>query len=116
MVFAREFYAYRFQIRPSLNSVLLHSGRLLQQFAVDMYIKIETSRLDYFRSHQIEIRAKLCQGIVDTIVQGETRGSKVDKHIILPGSFIGGPRDMRRQYLDAMALVERFGKPDIFLI
>jgi hypothetical protein len=33
----------------------------------------------------------------------------------MPSSFIGGPRDMRRQYMDAMALVRRFGKPDIFL-
>ncbi|XP_027157485.1 uncharacterized protein LOC113759078 [Coffea eugenioides] len=30
-------------------------------------------------------------------------------------SFIGGPRDMRRRYLDAMSLVQRYGKPDIFL-
>ncbi|KAK3198108.1 hypothetical protein Dsin_021523 [Dipteronia sinensis] len=27
----------------------------------------------------------------------------------------GGPRDMRKRYMDAMALVQRFGKPDIFL-
>jgi hypothetical protein len=33
----------------------------------------------------------------------------------MPSSFIGGPRDMRRQYMDAMALVRRFGKPNIFL-
>ena len=33
----------------------------------------------------------------------------------MPSMFIGGPRDMRHRYLDAMALVRRFGKPDIFL-
>jgi len=33
----------------------------------------------------------------------------------MPSSFIGGPRDMRCRYMDAMALVWRFGKPDIFL-
>ncbi|KAG5556067.1 hypothetical protein RHGRI_006626 [Rhododendron griersonianum] len=115
MVSAREFYAYRFQIRPTTNSIILESGRLLQQFCVDMYIKIETSRLDYFRTHQNEIRADLYQGIVDSIARGESRGSKVGKHIVLPGSFIGGPRDMRKRYLDAMNLVERYGKPDIFL-
>ena len=46
---------------------------------------------------------------------GETRGSKVGRRIILPASFIGGPRDMRKRYMDAMALVQCFGKPDIFL-
>lgn len=35
--------------------------------------------------------------------------------MILPASFIGGPRDMRKRYMDAMALVQRFGKPDLFL-
>ena len=34
---------------------------------------------------------------------------------MLPASFIGGPCDMRRRYLDAMALVQDDGKPDIFL-
>jgi hypothetical protein len=34
---------------------------------------------------------------------------------VMPSSFIGGPRDMRRRYMDAMALVWRFGKPNIFL-
>lgn len=81
-----------------------------------MYVKIETSELDYFRHKQEEIRADLYQWIVDSITQGESRGSKIGKWIILPGSFIGGPRDISKRYLDAMALVERNGKPDIFLI
>ena len=45
----------------------------------------------------------------------ETYGSRVGRRIILPASFIGGPRDMRHRYLDAVALVQRFGKPDILL-
>lgn len=45
----------------------------------------------------------------------ETRGSKVGRRIILPTSFIGGLGDMRKRYMDAMALVQCFGKPDIFL-
>ncbi|KAL5556293.1 hypothetical protein UlMin_038529 [Ulmus minor] len=80
-----------------------------------MYIKIETSRLDYFRNKQTEIHAELYQGIIDSIEIGESRGSKVGRRIILPSSFIGGPRDMQKRYMDAMALVQRFGKPDIFL-
>ncbi|XP_042958175.1 uncharacterized protein LOC122293757 [Carya illinoinensis] len=80
-----------------------------------MYVKIETSRLDYFRSKQQHIRSELYQGIVDTITLGETDASNVGKRIILPSSFIGGPRDMRKRYMEAMALVQRYGKPDIFL-
>lgn len=33
---------YKLQQRPNNSSMLLHIGRLLQQFVVDMYIKVET--------------------------------------------------------------------------
>ncbi|XP_035541237.1 uncharacterized protein LOC118344509 [Juglans regia] len=80
-----------------------------------MYVKIETSRLDYFRNKQQEIRSEVYQGIVDSLSIGQSNDSKVGKRIILPSSFIGGPRDMRKRYMEAMVLVQRFGKPDIFL-
>ena len=49
------------------------------------------------------------------MVDGDIRAEKVGKRTVLSTSFIGGPRDMRRRYMDAMALVRKFGKPDIFL-
>ena len=115
MVSCREYYCYKLQIRVFIRSILLHSSRLFQQYVVEMYIKIEIARLDYFRNKQDEFRAEVYQGIIDSIHMGETRGSKVGRRIILPASFIGGLRDMRKRYMDAMALVQRFGKPDIFL-
>ncbi|XP_022875705.1 uncharacterized protein LOC111394171 [Olea europaea var. sylvestris] len=114
-VSCREYYSYKLQIRPSSKSVLLHTGRLFQQYVVDMYVKIETARLDYFRSNQKQIRAELYQSIVDSVQNGETRGSKIGKKIVLPQTFTCGPRDMLKRYLDAMAIVQRYGKPDIFL-
>ncbi|XP_073300590.1 uncharacterized protein [Primulina huaijiensis] len=98
-----------------MPSMLLYAGRLLQQYAVDMYIKLETTRLDYFRRNQAEMRSELYQGIVDSIINGETKGNEIGRKIVLPASFIGGPRDMRRRYLDAMALVRKFGKPNLFI-
>ena len=80
-----------------------------------MYIKIECTRLDYFKHSQKDIRADLYQGIVDSIINGEANGKMVGQRIVLPASFIGGPRDMLRRYLDAMTLVSRFGKPDFFV-
>nr|XP_009763055.1 PREDICTED: uncharacterized protein LOC104215018 [Nicotiana sylvestris] len=46
---------------------------------------------------------------------GECRGEKVVQRVLLPTSFIGGPRDMRRHYMNAMTLVQYFGRPDIFI-
>ena len=114
-VSVRDYYCYKFQMRPGIFNPILYGKRLFQQFAVDTYIKIESSRLDYIRDHQDDIRADLYQGLVDSLHAGEDRAEAVGKRTVMPSSFIGGPRDMRRRYMDAMALVRRFGKPDIFL-
>ncbi|XP_071914091.1 uncharacterized protein [Coffea arabica] len=52
---------------------------------------------------------------MDSVSLGQLSGSKVGRRIYLPASFVGGLRDIRRRYLDAMALVQKYGKPDIFL-
>ena len=80
-----------------------------------MYVKLETQIIDYFRNKKVEIHSELYQGIIDSIRIGENWGSKVGKKIILPAIFIGGSRDMRKRYIDAMTLVQQFGKSDIFL-
>ncbi|XP_022040020.1 uncharacterized protein LOC110942554 [Helianthus annuus] len=110
----REYYCYKFQIR-STDNMLLFGGRLLQQFVVDVYIKIETSRLEFCERNQAKFRAELYQGIVDCVNTGEVHANRVGKRIVLPASFIGGPRDMRRRFLDVMTLVQDDGKPDVFL-
>ena len=45
---------------------------------------------------------------------GESQAENCGKRIILPPSFISGPRDLRKRYLNATTLVQQFGKPDIF--
>lgn len=92
-----EYYSYNLQIRPNFISLLLCSGRLLEYFDIDMYFKTETSRLDYFHNRQQEIRFDVYQGIVDSILVGESIAIKVGNHIILPSFFIGGPRDMHKK-------------------
>ncbi|AQK75317.1 hypothetical protein ZEAMMB73_Zm00001d018231 [Zea mays] len=114
-VSVRDYYCYKFQIRPGAFNPILHGKRLFQQFAVDTYIKIESSRLDFIRKNQDRLRADLYQGLVDSMLDGDIRAEKVGKRTVLSTSFIGGPRDMKRRYMDAMALVRKFGKPDIFL-
>ncbi|XP_073136846.1 uncharacterized protein [Henckelia pumila] len=98
-----------YEMRNNSPSVLLYSRRLFQQYAVDMYIKLEMTRLDYYRNNQAELRSEYYQRIVDSINCGQNRGSEIGKRIVLPASFIGGPRDMRRRYLDAMTL----DRPDL---
>jgi len=62
-VTAREYYCLLMQVRRGLFNILLFGGRLFQQWAVDMYIKIESMRLDWYSNpaNQKLIRAELYQ-------------------------------------------------------
>ncbi|XP_024984010.1 uncharacterized protein LOC112519921 [Cynara cardunculus var. scolymus] len=110
----RDYYCYKFQIRSS-NNIILLGGRLFQQFVVDMYIKIETTRLSFIERNQTKKISDLYQGVVDCVYAGEVQPSRIGQRVVLPVSFIGGPRDMRRRFMDAITLVQDDGKPDIFL-
>ncbi|TVU21986.1 hypothetical protein EJB05_31658, partial [Eragrostis curvula] len=116
-VSAREYYAYKLQIRRGEFNVLFYGKRLLQQWIVDMYIKVESMRLNWYSlpAHQKIIRADLYQGVLDTLATGEARASLTGKRIVLPRSMTGCDRDVQRRYLDAMTLVQRYGKPDYFI-
>nr|XP_040249315.1 uncharacterized protein LOC120966826 [Aegilops tauschii subsp. strangulata] len=80
-----------------------------------MYVKIESCRLRWYRKNQTQIRADLYKGVVDAITSGETRASAVGVRIVLPGTYPGGDRDMKKRHMDAMEIVHTYGKPDIFL-
>ena len=41
--------------------------------------------------------------------------TQLGERIILPSSYIGGPRDLHQRYLDGMAIARHFKKIDIFL-
>ena len=111
----RDYYCYKFQIRQGIFNPILYGKRLFQQFAVDSYVKIENSCLDFIRNNQDTVRADLYQGLVDSYHMGVEDANEVGKRTVLSPTFIGGPRDMRCRYMDAMALVRKYGKPDIFL-
>ena len=114
-VSCREYYCYKLQIRENDRSMLLHIDRLLQQYVVDMYVKIESTRLDFHRNtdKQNQMHTELYQGIVDSISQGKVSSSNVGKRILLPQSFIGGLHDMKHRYM--YSLVQQYGNLDIFL-
>ncbi|XP_029151589.1 uncharacterized protein [Arachis hypogaea] len=115
-VSCRTYNSYMLQIRPDDHSTVLQAGRLLQQYVVDNYVKIETGKLRWVRNRQKKLRAELYQGLQDALHTGETNAENVGrKRTILPSSFIGSRRDMTQRYEDGMAIVLKEGKPDIFL-
>ncbi|PIA37966.1 LOW QUALITY PROTEIN: hypothetical protein AQUCO_02900072v1 [Aquilegia coerulea] len=65
-VTCRAYYSYLLQIRNNHDSLLLRSGRLLQQYVVDNYVKIPTQRFRYLRDNQHTLRTELYQTIQQT--------------------------------------------------
>ncbi|KAI5432851.1 hypothetical protein KIW84_020236 [Lathyrus oleraceus] len=114
-VSCRTYYSYMIQIRPNDQSMFLNADRLLQQYVVDNYVKIESGRLRWIKEHQSDIHVKVYQGLQDALHVGETNAENIGKRTILPSSFIGGRRDMTQRYEDDMTIVLNGGKPDIFL-
>ncbi|KAL8128736.1 hypothetical protein V2J09_017891 [Rumex salicifolius] len=41
--------------------------------------------------------------------------SNIERRIILPPSFIGGPKDVKRKYFNVMMLVQMYEKPYLFI-
>ena len=69
-VSAREYYYYLLQIRSGVFVIFFHGGRLFQQWLVDMYIKVESMRLDWHArpENQAIICANLYQVIFNFMV------------------------------------------------
>lgn len=55
--------------------MLLNTGRLLQQYVVDNYVKIELGRLRWIKEHQSDICVELYQGLQDVLHVGETNAN-----------------------------------------
>ena len=115
---AMQYYKYRLMPQSGESFNTIHRmGRLFQQYVVDMYAKIESSRLQYLRFNQGQLHADLYQGLADAVVSsdGQPNGSLLGKKVILPSSFTGSPRYQHQLYQDAMGIVCHFGKPDFFV-
>ncbi|KAJ8911351.1 hypothetical protein NQ315_011644 [Exocentrus adspersus] len=98
----REFYRYTIQCRDTF-SALHNGGKLFQQYLVDAWVRVETDYLWYIRQHHQNYRYAASEAVRRVIAAHPDNANR------------GGPRQMQRLYLDAMAVVARHGKPDLFL-
>ena len=128
-VTANEFYCYRFQrreqwirhprtmlkiTRPNImTDTLLYGGILFQQFVISCWLKIEEQRLQYIYLNQDKLKTELYQYLADAVRANESR--EAGNYIVLPSTFVGSKRHRFNSYQDAMAIVRKFGKPDIFI-
>ncbi|VDP42082.1 unnamed protein product [Heligmosomoides polygyrus] len=111
----KEYYSYLLFSRNGVFNPLLHAGKLFQQYVVDSWLKIEMNRLNFIRRNQKELRLETCRSLQDYMIGDENDSGPQGRRIVLAASFAGGPRFMVSQYQDAMTIVSKYGKPDIFL-
>lgn len=109
-----NFYAYRFMIRANSDNHLLRYRRVLQQYAVDMYVKVETERLNYIRFNQSKLRFEQYIHLRDAMNNDADAGD-IGRMTILPSTYIGSPRHMHEYAQDAMTYVRHHGRPDLFI-
>ena len=110
-----QFYSYRLAVRKTFSAIH-YAGKLFQQYVVDAYVKTEASRLDYIRRNQCALRVEMYQGLMDHLYfEAAQHNLQPGRMVILPSTFQGSPRAMQQNYQDAMAIVCKFGKPDLFL-
>ncbi|XP_044014008.1 uncharacterized protein LOC122856401 [Aphidius gifuensis] len=103
-------------IREDHNNYIIMGRRLFQQWTVDNYVKMERDRMTVLRNNQKQMRADSYQGLLDHLQnRANDTNSQIGKVIILPSSYQGSPRNMLQTYQDAMAIVRKFGKPDLFI-
>ncbi|KAH9063146.1 hypothetical protein Ae201684P_009408 [Aphanomyces euteiches] len=95
-------------------SPLHASGPLLQVFAVDNFAKVENQRLGFLRDQTNNLRSDTYRAVHDA-VSHDVDVKSIGQRIVLPSSYTGGPRYMRQRYLDAMAIVRKYGRPDLFI-
>jgi hypothetical protein len=94
--------------------------RLTLEFYCDLYAQYE-SRLASFHClprQQTMYRGATYRAVHDELhrdVPGSNNLSHIGRPTILPSSFVGSPRYYHQLYLDAMALPNRYHKPDLFI-
>ena len=111
-----QYYSHRLAIRSHQFSAIHRSGKLMQQYVVDAYVKTEAARLSFYANHQSQLRVECYQGLMDHVQsQAAALNATVGRIVILPSSYTGSPRNMQQEYQDAMAIVSSKGKPDAFL-
>jgi hypothetical protein len=112
-----QFYSYRLHMRQDEFPILHFGGRLFQQYICDMWVSTDQNRLRWVETHQAQLRAALYSGLEDAVHHGER---DIDLHdvghrVVLPSSYIGGPRYMNQRFQDAIALARYYHGFDLFI-
>jgi hypothetical protein len=99
-------------------------------YVLDAFMTIEGNRLEWIRQNQRTIRAENYGSLANFVEQRqaaaaaagqataqpiEVDNEQIGQRIILPSTFRGSIRQFQESYRDAMSVVAKKGKPDLFI-
>jgi hypothetical protein len=112
--------------RDSFNPIF-RGGALAQQYLVDcenccfvllpfIVSSFLSSIVFFFEKYQKKLRAERYSGLRDYLHNiAEHEGAREGTVAILPSGYTGGPRAIKQNYQDAMAIVAYEGTPSLLL-
>ena len=109
----KKFYRYHLMVRPNSFNILHRSGRLFQQYIVDMWAKIQQDDLEYLYRRQEDLHAVKYRTASNRFLKGRNLDDSGYK--VLPSSSYGSPRWLQQHCQDSLAIVRRFGQVDLFI-
>uniref|UniRef100_A0A0K0EGY7 Helitron_like_N domain-containing protein n=1 Tax=Strongyloides stercoralis TaxID=6248 RepID=A0A0K0EGY7_STRER len=120
---AFHYYSYRLMYRNIEHfNPIYYEGKLHQQYVIHAYVRIENQRLNYFLHNQNKLRIEFYQGLVDNVSKSALNNPEIYKNqarlgriFVLPSTFIGSLRHMQQLYQDAISIVRKYGRPDLFI-
>ncbi|XP_065322694.1 uncharacterized protein LOC135929885 [Gordionus sp. m RMFG-2023] len=112
-----QFKIARLAVRQNIFNPLLNAGRLTQQYIVDSYLQVEANNLNFIKFNQSKLRVEEYSGLMNYLASDFSNNIyiPIGRAVILPSSFQGSHRNMQERYHDAMSIVLKYGKPDLFI-
>ncbi|GFY37561.1 helitron_like_N domain-containing protein [Trichonephila inaurata madagascariensis] len=87
-----------FSMWRDIFNPILYGGKLMQQYVVDFYVKVEGNSLNFIRHNQRTLRVEPYLGLADHVNALATEaGMRAGVTFILPSSFIGSSRAMQQR-------------------
>ena len=98
-----QYYNHKLSVRQFFSS-LFYGKKLFQQYAVDVYVKIEGQRLAFIRNNQNKLRSDQYDVLHELGNDHNVRPGRV-----LPSTYVGSPRALKENFEDAMAIIKKYG-------
>jgi hypothetical protein len=112
-----QYYSYCIHTRDNEFPTLHLGGRLFQQYICDIWISTDQNWLRWIEYNQPQLRGALYSGLEDAADEndGDVELDKIGHRVVLPSSYIGGPRYMNQRFQDTIALARYYHGFDLFI-